>query len=209
MKLNKVLKKNNNIPIHRQKIVIDGEEMTDNNEIINYKKFYSFGIYFKGPPKESDFINIQVKDLRRRSNKKDFYLKIDLYADILSQICKYLSISYENHYLSYKEGGIFSQLSHYFMIKNYHSGKPIIFQLYDICREGNMKIYINRISGTTRSYYVYPSTRIIELKLIMDEKPDEVRLIYNCQILDNCKTLAFYNIKEGSRLNLILSLRGG
>jgi len=49
------------IPLHRQRLLLDAEEIIDNDTLINDIKFKKFSIDYK-TPEESDLINIKVID---------------------------------------------------------------------------------------------------------------------------------------------------
>ena len=59
--LKKFFQKHTYIPLHRQRLLLDAEEIIDNDTLINDIKFKKFSIDYK-TPEESDLINIKVID---------------------------------------------------------------------------------------------------------------------------------------------------
>jgi ubiquitin C len=77
----------------------------------------------------------------------------------------------------------------------------------------NLKTIEISIKSFERRFYVKTSDTINSLKsMIKDEysiQPDQQRLIFNRKVLEGGRTLAYYDIRNGSDLDLVLCLRPG
>jgi ubiquitin C len=200
------------IPKYRQNYIYNKKILDENEKII---KFEHHDFYFKinENVKEKDLVNIEVKDNRlytQTKNPEKFEITIDIYGDILEQICKKKNISsgnlylfYNNHLLSYKNYDIYED--------NFF-GKKIIIELFDYNEHGNMEIYVKTLTGKTLTLYVEPNESILIVNLRIQRKEgipiDQQRLLFAGHQLEEHKTLVNYNIQKESTLHLVLRLRG-
>ncbi|CAM9486805.1 unnamed protein product [Chrysoparadoxa australica] len=79
---------------------------------------------------------------------------------------------------------------------------------------GGMQLFVKTLTGKTVTVDVEPGDSIDTLKHKIQEKegipPEQQRLIFGGKQLQGAdKTLADYEIEEGTTLNLVLRLRGG
>lgn len=78
---------------------------------------------------------------------------------------------------------------------------------------GGMQIWVKTLNGTTRTIDVEPLDTIeaVKAKIQLSEgiSPDQQRLEWTGRKLEGWRTLADYNIQQGSTLYLLLRLRGG
>ena len=118
--LKKIISEKIYIPIYRQKLLFDNNELDDTFELSKIRA-YCFNLEFLDTPIESDFIDIKVKDLRKyANNQEDFNVKVDLYKNnIFDQICKFKNIPTSNSYLTYDTLFDFK----YKMFADHHLGK--------------------------------------------------------------------------------------
>ena len=76
--------------------------------------------------------------------------------------------------------------------------------------DGGIQITVKTTSGKQIDLTVEPGDTIWRVKTLIQEKegipPDQQRLTFNNQELDEDKTLAEYNITKGSEINLTLRL---
>ena len=74
-------------------------------------------------------------------------------------------------------------------------------------------ITIKTLTGQNIIFDVNPTTTILEVKEKINVRQgiplDQQRLLFNEIILEDDKTLDYYNIKENSIIYLLLKIRGG
>ena len=92
------------IPTHRQMSLFDGKEYSDDRYLSSIKsKYFEFKI--NNYRLKNDYVNIEIIDCRKYSNDNigNFELKVDLYSNILKQICQYKKISLSDLYINYAD----------------------------------------------------------------------------------------------------------
>ena len=196
------------IPKHRVKLLFDDEEK-DNNQIINDIECQKFELGINSETQETDKVDIEVVDCRRQvEQKENFELKVDLYGDLLEQICDLKTIINSGLYLMYKD--TFSDYK-YKMFADHHSGEKIKVELYDVEKDGNMELYIKTLTGNTITLNVdqyehvgYLKTRIFEKEQI---PVGQQKLVFAGKLLEDNKTLENYNIEKECTIQLFLKLK--
>ena len=75
-----------------------------------------------------------------------------------------------------------------------------------------MQIFVKDLDGRTFTLDVSPNDTVLDVKLMYEEmtgsEPEERRLIFAGKHLEYYRTLADYDIWEGSTLHFVLRLRG-
>ena len=195
-------------PLYRMKILYKNKEILDNNKEIKAKNYTNFKIYFTNNPKEKDFALIEVVDCRNKSEINKFELKVDLYRDILEQICNFKNIPNSNLYLVYNHC---IDNCIYYIYTDYLSGKKIKLELYD--ENPEMVIFVKTLTGKTLTFVVDPEEHIEFLKIRIKKKEgipiDQQIIIFAGMQVEGNKILSDYNIQNESILHLVLRLRGG
>ena len=149
----------------------------------------------------------------------DFYFSIKSSETIYDMKCEeFKHENYSKHKLiffykgeeledsrTFHSYGLKGDDGHFMSIQNY-------FDLYSLPRHGNY-VLIKRISGDKKPIFVPPTStiEIIKNKIFeIDNLPPKFQsLSFDNQILDDNKTLADYNIKNKSTLNLSLLTNNG
>ena len=196
------------IPKHRVKLLFDDEEK-DNNQIINDIECQKFELGINSETQETDKVDIEVVDCRRQvEQKENFEVKVDLYGDLLEQICDLKTIINSGLYLMYKD--TFSDYK-YKMFADHHSGEKIKVELYDVEKDGNMELYLKTLTGNTITLNVdqyehvgYLKTRIFEKEQI---PVGQQKLVFAGKLLEDNKTLESYNIEKECTIQLFLKLK--
>ena len=134
------------IPIYRLQIYFNEVEIKEDQKIKGLSKEGKFKFYWNEYPNEEDFVNIEVIE------KRKFNLNVDLYGNIYEPIRK--NFSYDAFYLIYKNednNKIFlgpSRGSRYYVksilkiFSDYHSGRKIILELYNIEIKEGFQIFV-------------------------------------------------------------------
>ena len=170
------------IPIHRQKLLFEidknknifhFEEETNDNELLSelqkrsrYNQPYMC-IEFHPKINENDLINVKINNKRKyniEGNQGDFYANVDIFKNIMKQICElknfeksksYLYLVYCNYYgnnrVSPKENKYYCEYdtdSHYFIclqdiLKDFHDKKELQFNLCDFSESPEIDINVN------------------------------------------------------------------
>lgn len=198
------------IPVDRLILKFDGEEITNEQRKLTDIKFNYFSLSMNKTPKESDFVDIEVIDKTcNKNNFGNFKQKVDLYGNLLEQICTFKKISKSELYLIYQNTIFFNY--EYKIFSDFHFGKKIKVELYRAY--GSMQIFVKTLTGKTITLYVHPDEHLGYTKYRIQDKegtpPDQQRIIFNGQQLEDHKTLTFYKIFKESTLHLVLRLRGG
>ena len=165
-------------------------------------------MFFTNDPKEKDNALIEVVDCRNKSKINKFELRVDIYGDILEQICDFKNIPNSNLYFVYNRS---IENCIYQIYNDYLSGKKIKLELFE--ENPVMRIFVKTLTGKTITLDVDPEEHIEFLKFRIRKKEgipvDQQRLIFTGMQLEDNKILSDYHIHNESTLHLVLRLRGG
>ncbi|CAI2169702.1 11364_t:CDS:1 [Funneliformis geosporum] len=79
--------------------------------------------------------------------------------------------------------------------------------------KGLIQIFVITLSGESRAMLVFPQSTVLELKHVIQEKLGyiitQIRLELACKPLEDDKSLASYDIKQGDNVNILFRLLGG
>ena len=130
-------------------------------------------------------------------------------------------INYKSFYLTYQKSFYITKIYSYYsfrtqlrLFSDYHFGKKIQLELYNIEeKESGMQIFFKESTGETITLRVNPSDKISSIQLrILDASgllPDDQRFIFSGKQLELNRTFYDYNIQKESTLHLVGRLRGG
>ena len=211
--LKQVIYENFYIPKYRQSLLFDGNEELNQSKLIADINFKNFKFQINNKPNNFDYFDIEVKDFRRtdkKDNCENYKLNVDLYQNIIKQISEKKNINNSNLYYIYKNEFYFLKDDNYEIFKDHHFGKKISIELHDVDINGSIEIVIKTLNGKTLNVKVDPNEMVYNLKFRIQKIEslpiNKQRLIFNGIQLEDNRTLIYYNIKNGSVLNLVLRL---
>ncbi len=227
---------NIHIPIHRQKLSFFNiesqefiEETDDNISLLELQKKTHWWVRINFHPKKdkNDLIKIKVNDKRKyniEGDKGDFYIDVDIFDNILQQICKMKNFeqSKSNLYLVYcnnnKEKSLHyyceydKEISFYIdlldILEDNYNKKELQFNLCDFIDSPEIFIFVKRIGDlpllkikTSPSHPVGHLKRLIKQKTGREEELQKI--ILNNKFLETSLTLDDYNIQNEDTIHCL------
>jgi hypothetical protein len=204
--LKKLVFEQTKTPIDRIKFCLDEEELTD-DITLSGKNLFENKLFIKFNKKYDDIIYIKYPNSEIKEIKTDLCITG---MELLEQFVPDSIIKNNGFILKYNlfYNNEKIQMTDLLVNSGVKSGDTI-----ELRKRNNMSIFLKNLSGKTLTIDVEPLDTIKLYKIFASLKEgiplDQQKIVFGGNVLEEKRTIYDYNIQKGSKLHLVIRLRGG